>query len=156
LGLLLQILSQDLNKKETPIRLDFKAKFFPESVNDELTDRVVQRLFWKQIKTGVVNNDIYCPPELCVLFAAQSMQVCVSCRPRPHLLDACYLATHQAHARCRDVRMVANGMVIGTGTVVWNCGTLAERPTDRQGTSLSLHFRVNTETTALPTTAPAR
>eukprot|EP00035_Acanthoeca_spectabilis_P021475 m.438450 g.438450 ORF g.438450 m.438450 type:complete len:383 (+) comp18238_c0_seq1:105-1253(+) len=69
-----KILSQDLNKKETPITLDFKAKFFPESVNDELTDPVVQRLFWKQIKNGVVNNDIYCPPELCVLFAAQSMQ----------------------------------------------------------------------------------
>eukprot|EP00038_Savillea_parva_P018614 m.24544 g.24544 ORF g.24544 m.24544 type:complete len:383 (-) comp4168_c0_seq1:2348-3496(-) len=69
-----KILSQDINKKEVPIVLDFKAKFFPESVNDELTDKVVQRLFWKQIKNGVVNNDIYSPPELCVLFAAQSMQ----------------------------------------------------------------------------------
>mmetsp|Transcript_108153 Transcript_108153/g.150912 ORF Transcript_108153/g.150912 Transcript_108153/m.150912 type:complete len:383 (-) Transcript_108153:166-1314(-) len=69
-----KIMAQDLNKKQTPITLDFKAKFFPESVNDELTDAVVQRLFWKQIKNGVVNNDIYCPPELCVLFAAQSMQ----------------------------------------------------------------------------------
>lgn len=69
-----KILSQDVNKKESPIQLEFKAKFFPESVNDELTDAVAQRIFWKQIKTGIVNDDIYCPPELCVLFAAQSMQ----------------------------------------------------------------------------------
>jgi len=34
----------------------------------------VQRLFWKQIKAGIVDETIYCPPELCVLFAAQSMQ----------------------------------------------------------------------------------
>lgn len=69
-----KISSQDINKKEDPIKLTFKAKFFPESVADELLDPVVQRLFWKQIKQGIVEDTIYCPPELCVLFAAQSMQ----------------------------------------------------------------------------------
>lgn len=96
-AVLLQILSQDLNKKETPITLDFKAKFFPESVNDELTDPVVQRLFWKQIKNGVVNNDIYCPPELCVLFAAQSMQV--STRSLPEWVSTPQ-PSQSAHAPC--------------------------------------------------------
>lgn len=38
-----QILSQDLNKKEDPIVLQFKAKFFPESVNDEIKTNVIQR-----------------------------------------------------------------------------------------------------------------
>lgn len=69
-----KVSSQDINKKEDPIQLTFKAKFFPESVADELLDPVVQRLFWKQIKAGIVEDSIYCPPELCVLFAAQSMQ----------------------------------------------------------------------------------
>eukprot|EP00039_Didymoeca_costata_P018853 m.335257 g.335257 ORF g.335257 m.335257 type:complete len:384 (+) comp17554_c0_seq1:140-1291(+) len=69
-----KILSQDLNKKEDPIVLQFKAKFFPESVNDEIKTNVIQRLFWKQIKQGIVEDTIYCPPELCVLFAAQAMQ----------------------------------------------------------------------------------
>lgn len=69
-----KISSQDINKKESPILFNFRAKFFPESVNDELIGAVVQRLFWKQIKSGIVDDSIYCPPELCVLFAAQSMQ----------------------------------------------------------------------------------
>lgn len=69
-----KISGQDINKKADPIELNFKAKFFPESVNDELLDTVVQRIFWKQIKAGIVDDTIYCPPELCVLFAAQSMQ----------------------------------------------------------------------------------
>jgi len=67
-------LSQDLNKKEVPRQLEFKAKFFPESVGDELLDPVMQQLFWKQIRAGIVDDSIYCPPELCVLFAAQAIQ----------------------------------------------------------------------------------
>eukprot|EP00729_Bicosta_minor_P023947 gene23947-8787_t len=69
-----KVLSQDLNKKEVPKQLSFKAKFFPESVGDELLDPVMQRLFWKQIRAGIVEDTIYCPPELCVLFAAQAVQ----------------------------------------------------------------------------------
>ena len=52
----------------------FSAKFFPEAVNEELTHPKIQRLFWLQIRNGIVSDDIYCPGELCVLFAAQTMQ----------------------------------------------------------------------------------
>ena len=38
-----KVLSQDMNKKETPKQLSFKAKYFPESVEDELTNPIVQR-----------------------------------------------------------------------------------------------------------------
>jgi len=69
-----KVLSQDLSKKEDPKLLDFRAKYFPESVADELTHPTVQRLFWRQIKQGIVEDTIYCPPELCVLFAAQTQQ----------------------------------------------------------------------------------
>jgi len=69
-----KVMSQDLNKKEDPKLLTFKAKYFPESVGDEIINTVVQRLFWRQIKEGIVDDSIYCPPELCVLFAAQAMQ----------------------------------------------------------------------------------
>ena len=41
---MVQVLAQELNKKEDPKQLTFKAKFFPESVIDELTNPVVQRL----------------------------------------------------------------------------------------------------------------
>lgn len=50
------------------------AKYFPESVNDEITDPVVQRFFWKQIRHGIITDAIYCPPELCILFGAQACQ----------------------------------------------------------------------------------
>lgn len=63
-----------MNKKEDPKILEFKAKYFPESVADELTHPSVQRLFWRQIRQGIVEDSIYCPPELCVLFAAQTQQ----------------------------------------------------------------------------------
>ena len=38
-----KVLSQDLSKKEDPKLLDFRAKYFPESVADELTHPTVQR-----------------------------------------------------------------------------------------------------------------
>ena len=69
-----KVLSQDLNKKEDPKMVTFKVKYFPESVSDEVVDPTVQRLFWKQIKAGIVSDEIYCPPELCILFAAQGQQ----------------------------------------------------------------------------------
>jgi len=69
-----KIMSQDVNKKEVPLQFHFRVKFYPESVTDEMKDPVSARLFWKQIKLDIVNGDIYSPPELCVLFAGQSMQ----------------------------------------------------------------------------------
>lgn len=69
-----KVMSQDLNKKEDPKLVDFKAKYFPESVSDEVSHPTVQRLFWKQIRHGIVSDEIYCPPELCILFAAQGQQ----------------------------------------------------------------------------------
>lgn len=68
-----KIVSQDM-AKDDQYHFIFSCQFFPESIDDEVTDPVLLRLFWKQIRTGVVKDDIYCPPELCVLFAAQSMQ----------------------------------------------------------------------------------
>lgn len=61
-------------KKEDPIKMHFAAKFFPEVVNEELTNNTLRRLLWLQIRDGIVKDEIYCPAELCVLFAAQSMQ----------------------------------------------------------------------------------
>lgn len=68
-----KISSQDM-AKEDHYNFVFSCQFFPESIDEEVTDPVLLRLFWKQIRAGVVLDDIYCPPELCVLFAAQSMQ----------------------------------------------------------------------------------
>ena len=53
--------------------MHYAAKFFPEIVNEELSNSKLRRLLWLQIREGIVKDEIYCPPELCVLFAAQSV-----------------------------------------------------------------------------------
>ena len=70
-----QILSQDITK-EDPLNLWFLAKFYPESVNEELSHPHIQRLFWLQIRDDIVADRIYVPAELCVLFAAQTVRHC--------------------------------------------------------------------------------
>ena len=54
--------------------MHYAAKFYPEIVNEELTNPKLRRLLWLQIREGIIKDEIYCPPELCVLFAAQSVR----------------------------------------------------------------------------------
>ena len=70
----MQIAKQDV-KAEDPLKMHYAAKFFPEVVNEELVTPSLRRLLWLQIRDGIVKDEIYCPAELCVLFAAQSVRV---------------------------------------------------------------------------------
>lgn len=69
----LQVSSQDI-KKENPIQFRFRAKFFPEDVADELIQDITQKLFFVQVKDGILSDEIYCPPETAVLLASYSVQ----------------------------------------------------------------------------------
>lgn len=66
--------AQDV-KKETPLQFKFRAKFFPEEVTNELIQEVTQRLFFLQVKDGILSEEIYCPPETSVLLASYAVQV---------------------------------------------------------------------------------
>ncbi|KAJ7988032.1 hypothetical protein DPEC_G00319430 [Dallia pectoralis] len=68
-----KVSSQDL-KKENPLQFKFRAKFFPEDVSEELIQDVTQKLFFLQVKEGILSDDIYCPPETAVLLASYSVQ----------------------------------------------------------------------------------
>jgi len=68
-----KVLSQDV-KKENPLQFKFRAKFFPEDVSEELIQEVTQRMFFLQIKEGILNDEIYCPPETSVLLASYAVQ----------------------------------------------------------------------------------
>lgn len=68
-----KVLSQDV-KKETPLQFKFRAKFFPEDVSEELIQEVTQRMFFLQVKEGILVDDIYCPPETSVLLASYACQ----------------------------------------------------------------------------------
>lgn len=65
--------AQDV-RKESPLLFKFRGKFFPEDVSEELIQEATQRLFFLQVKEGILNDDIYCPPETAVLLASYAVQ----------------------------------------------------------------------------------
>ncbi|XP_072310538.1 ezrin b [Eucyclogobius newberryi] len=68
-----KVTSQDI-KKENPLQFRFLAKFFPEDVSEDLIQDITQKLFFLQIKDGILSDQIYCPPETAVLLASYSVQ----------------------------------------------------------------------------------
>uniref|UniRef100_A0A4W5MTL6 Ezrin b n=1 Tax=Hucho hucho TaxID=62062 RepID=A0A4W5MTL6_9TELE len=68
-----KVSSQDV-KKENPLQFKFRAKFFPEDVSEELIQDITQKLFFLQVKEGILSDEIYCPPETAVLLASYSVQ----------------------------------------------------------------------------------
>eukprot|EP00914_Ancora_sagittata_P012376 GHVO01023828.1.p1 GENE.GHVO01023828.1~~GHVO01023828.1.p1 ORF type:complete len:592 (+),score=147.52 GHVO01023828.1:2-1777(+) len=68
-----KVLSQDV-RKENPLQFKFRAKFFPEDVSEELIQEVTQRMFFLQVKEGILNDEVYCPPETSVLLASYAVQ----------------------------------------------------------------------------------
>jgi moesin len=67
------VTAQDV-RKESPLLFKFRGKFFPEDVSEELIQEATQRLFFLQVKEGILNDDIYCPPETAVLLASYAVQ----------------------------------------------------------------------------------
>jgi len=67
--------SQDV-KKDTnnTLRFKFRARYFPEDVVEELIQEITQRLFFLQVKSGILEGEIYCPSEVAVLLASYATQ----------------------------------------------------------------------------------
>ncbi|KXJ14033.1 Radixin [Exaiptasia diaphana] len=61
-------------KKANPMEFTFEVKFFPEAVEEELIQEVTKRLFFLQIKDAILNDEIYCPAETCILLASYACQ----------------------------------------------------------------------------------
>ncbi|XP_039509534.1 moesin-like [Pimephales promelas] len=70
----MSVTAQDV-RKENPLLIKFRAKFYPEDVAEELVQEATQRLFFLQVKEGILNDDIYCPPETAVLLASYAVQM---------------------------------------------------------------------------------
>uniref|UniRef100_A0AAY4CI62 FERM domain-containing protein n=1 Tax=Denticeps clupeoides TaxID=299321 RepID=A0AAY4CI62_9TELE len=68
-----RVTAQDV-KKNNPLLIKFRAKFYPEDVAEELIQEATQRLFFLQVKEGILNDDIYCPSETAVLLASYTVQ----------------------------------------------------------------------------------
>ncbi|GAA6096566.1 ezrin a [Tachysurus ichikawai] len=68
-----KVLSQDV-KRETPLQFMFRAKYFPEDVDNELIQDITRKLFFLQVKDEILSDNVYCPPETAVLLASYSVQ----------------------------------------------------------------------------------
>ncbi|XP_018419930.1 PREDICTED: ezrin isoform X1 [Nanorana parkeri] len=61
-------------RKENPLQFKFRAKFFPEDVPEELIQEITQKLFFLQVKEGILSDEVYCPPETAVLLGSYAVQ----------------------------------------------------------------------------------
>ncbi len=68
-----KVLSQEI-KKEQQLQFKFRAKFFPEDVSEEIIQDITLKMFFLQVKEAILNEDIYCPPETCVLLSSYAVQ----------------------------------------------------------------------------------
>ncbi|XP_041462592.1 moesin-like [Lytechinus variegatus] len=68
-----KVVAQDL-RKDNPLQFKFRVKFYPEEVTEELIQEITQRLFFLQIKEGILSDEVYCPPETSVLLASYAAQ----------------------------------------------------------------------------------
>ncbi|KAG8522405.1 Ezrin [Galemys pyrenaicus] len=68
-----QVSAQEV-RKENPLQFRFRAKFYPEDVSEELIQDITQKLFFLQVKEGILSDDIYCPPETAVLLGSYAVQ----------------------------------------------------------------------------------
>ena len=68
-----KVLSQDI-AKESPLQFKFRAKYFPEDVSEEIIQDITLRMFFLQVKDCILSEEIYCPPETCVLLASYATQ----------------------------------------------------------------------------------
>ncbi|KAJ7308980.1 hypothetical protein JRQ81_008262 [Phrynocephalus forsythii] len=68
-----KVLEQDV-PKENPIGFRFLAKFYPEKVEEELLQEITQHLFFLQVKKQILDEEIYCSPEVTILLASYAVQ----------------------------------------------------------------------------------
>lgn len=55
-------------------KLKYRVKFYPEDVEVELLEEITIRYFFLQVKAAILKDEIYCPPETCVLLASYAIQ----------------------------------------------------------------------------------
>lgn len=70
---IVQVSAQEV-RKENPLQFKFRAKFYPEDVSEELIQDITQKLFFLQVKEGILSDEIYCPPETAVLLGSYAVQ----------------------------------------------------------------------------------
>lgn len=68
-----KVIVQDVKREQT-LLFKFRAKFYPEDVQEEIIQDITLRLFYLQVKDAILSDEVYCPPETSVLLASFAMQ----------------------------------------------------------------------------------
>lgn len=68
-----KVMQQQIMKEQT-LQFRFRAKFYPESVDQEIIQDITLRLFYMQVKEAILTDEVYCPAETSVLLASYAMQ----------------------------------------------------------------------------------
>ncbi|RZB40731.1 moesin/ezrin/radixin -like 1, partial [Asbolus verrucosus] len=55
-------------------KLEFKVKFYPEDVGEELIEKSTTELFFAQVKNEILKDEVYCPADTCALLASYALQ----------------------------------------------------------------------------------
>nr|BAF49216.1 Mt-merlin [Molgula tectiformis] len=69
-----QLIKHDISRTNEQYQLQFLAKFYPETVADELIQEITRHLFFLQIQDSILLEDLYCPPENAILLASYALQ----------------------------------------------------------------------------------
>jgi len=69
-----KVKDQDIKKEET-LQFKFRFKTYPENVAEEIIQEQTLRLLYLQIKSDILNEGVFCPPEKAVLLASYATQV---------------------------------------------------------------------------------
>lgn len=54
--------------------LNYKVKFYPEDVGEELIETSTIEFFFLQVKASILKDDIFCPADTSVLLASYALQ----------------------------------------------------------------------------------
>ncbi|XP_047477926.1 moesin/ezrin/radixin homolog 1-like [Penaeus chinensis] len=68
-----KVLQQVGKKHDNPIQFKFRAKFYPEDVNEIIQESTL-RMFYLQVKNAILSDEVYCPPDAAVLLASYAVQ----------------------------------------------------------------------------------
>ncbi|KAF5300803.1 hypothetical protein FQR65_LT09106 [Abscondita terminalis] len=55
-------------------KLKFRVKYYPEDVSQELIEDITIQYFYLQVRSAILSDQIYCPPETSVLLASYAAQ----------------------------------------------------------------------------------
>lgn len=54
--------------------LQYKVKYYPEDVTEELIETITIKFFYAEVRSKILAEVIYCPPDTCALLASYSLQ----------------------------------------------------------------------------------